>query len=62
MKLLANSSYGNQSMDRSRHTVTTYLSDGKTHGAIKNKLIKRLGSKYNQLYEVQLVKSEVEHK
>ena len=31
MKLLANSTYGYQIMDRSRHTVTTYLSDEKTH-------------------------------
>ena len=30
MKLLANSSYGNQIMDRSRHIVTKYLSDEKT--------------------------------
>ena len=29
MKLLANSSYGYQTMDRSRHTVTKYLSDEK---------------------------------
>ena len=34
MKLLANSSYGYQIMDRSRHTVTKYLPDGKTHSAI----------------------------
>ena len=27
MKLLANSSYGYQIMDRSRHTVTKYLND-----------------------------------
>ena len=32
MKLLANSSYGYQIVDRSRHTVTNYLSDEKTHG------------------------------
>ena len=31
MNLLANSSYGYQIMDRSRHTVTKYLSDKKTH-------------------------------
>ncbi len=34
VKLLANSSYGYQIMDRSHHTVTKYLSDEKTHGAI----------------------------
>ena len=33
MKLLDNSSYGYQIMDRSRHTVTKYLSDEKTHAA-----------------------------
>ena len=37
MKLIANSSYGYQIMDRSRHTVTKYLSDQKTHAAINSK-------------------------
>ena len=32
MKLLANSSYGYQIMDRRRHTVTKYVNDEKTHG------------------------------
>ena len=62
MKLLANSSYGYQIMGRSRPTVTKYLSDEKTHGAIDNKVFKRLGSINDQLYEVELVKSEIEHK
>ena len=38
LKFLANSSYGYQIMDRSRHTVTNYLNDEKTHSAIINKL------------------------
>ena len=42
MKLLANSSYGFQIMDRSRHTVTKYLSDEKTHAAVNSKLFKKL--------------------
>ena len=42
MKLLANSYYGYQIMDHSRHTVTKALSDEKTHGAIHTKLFKRL--------------------
>ena len=42
MKLLANSSYGYQIMDRSRHTVTKYLTDGKTHSAIISKMFKLL--------------------
>ena len=42
MKLLSNSSYSYQIMDRSRHTLTKYLSDEKTHAAIISKLFKRL--------------------
>ena len=61
MKLLANSSYGYQIMDRSRRTVTKYLSDEKTHGAVNNKMFKRLGYINDQLHEVELVKSENEH-
>ena len=49
MKLLANSSYDYQIMDRSRHTVTKYLNDGKTHGAINTKLFKRLDHINDQL-------------
>ena len=37
MKLLANSSYGYQIIDRSRHTVTRYLTDEKAHAAIISK-------------------------
>ena len=40
MKLLANSSYGYQIMDQSRHTVMKYLTDEKTHAAINSKLFK----------------------
>ena len=42
MKMLVNSSYGYQTMYRTRHTVTKYLSDEKTHGAIIKELLKRL--------------------
>ena len=62
MKLLANGSYGFQIMDRSRHTVTKYLSDEKTHSAINSKLFKRPNHITDQLYEVELVKSEIEHR
>ena len=62
IKLLANSSYGYQIMDRSRHTVTKYLSDEKTHGAINYEVFKRRGYINDQLYEVELVKSEIQHK
>ena len=54
MKLLANSSYGYQIMDRRGHTVTKYLNDEKTHSAINNKFFKRLNFIIDQLYEVEL--------
>jgi len=62
MKLLANSSYGYQIMDRSRHTVTKYLNDEKTHSAINSKMFKRLNHITDQLHEVELVKTEIEHR
>ena len=62
MKLLANSSYGYQIMNRSRHTVTKYLSDKKKHGAINTKLFKRLHEINDHFYEVELAKAEIEHR
>ena len=62
MKLLANSSYGYQIMDRRRHTVTKYLTAEKTHAAINSKLFKKLDHVNYSLYEVVLVKSQIEHK
>ena len=62
MKLLANSSYGYQIMDRSRQTVTKYLTDEKTHSAINSKMFQRLNHITDQLYEVELVKTEIEHR
>ena len=49
-------------MDRSRHTETKYLNDEKTHKAINGKLFKRLNSVSKELYEVELVKSKIEHR
>ena len=62
MKLLGNSSYRYQIMNRSRHTVTKYLTDEKTHSAINGKMFKRLNHKTDHLYEVELVKSIIEHR
>ena len=39
MKVLGNNSYGYQFMDRSRHIVTKFLSDDKTHGAINTNFL-----------------------
>ena len=60
MKLLANSSYRYQIMDGSRHTVTKYLSDEKTHATINSKLFKRLDHLNISLFEVELAKAENE--
>ena len=62
MKLLGNSSYGYQIMDRSRHTETKYLNDEKTHKAINGKMFKRLNNVSKEIYEVQLAKSKIEHR
>ena len=61
-KLLANSSYGYLIMDRSRHTVTKYLSDEKTHASINSKLFKKLDHVNKSLYEVELAKAQIEHR
>ena len=61
MKLLANSSYGYQIIDRSRYTGK--VSDRwKTRSAKNSRMFKRLNHITDQLYEVELVKSEVEHR
>ena len=49
-------------MDRSCHTVTNFLTDEKTHGAINTKMCKRLDHINDQLYEVEMAKAEIEHK
>ena len=49
-------------MDRSRHTVTKCLNDEKNHSATNDKLFKRINFITDQLYEVELVKSEIEHR
>ena len=58
MKLLANSSYDYQIMDRSRHTVTKYLTDKKTHAPNNSKLFKKLDNVNNSLYEVELASTD----
>ena len=49
-------------MDRSRHTVTKYLTGEKAHAAIISKLFKKLDYVNNSLYEVELAKPQIEHK
>ena len=61
MNLLANSSYDYQIMNRSRHTVTKYLTGKKTHVAITSKLFKKLDHWNYSLYEAELAKAQIEH-
>ena len=49
-------------MDHSRHTVTKFLNDEKPHSAVNSEMFKRLKRTNDQLYEVELVKSEIEHR
>ena len=62
MKLLSKSSHGYQIMDPSRHTVTKFLSDDKTHCDLNSMVSKKLDHVSHQMYEVELAKAEVEHK
>ena len=60
LKLLGNSSCSYQIIDRSKHTMTKYLGDEKTHKANNNQFFKRLNIVAKDLYEVELVKSIIE--
>ena len=63
MKFLDNSSYGFRIIGRSRHTITKYLGDGKTHKAKKMKnFFKQLNVLKNDSYEIELLKSTIEHR
>ena len=61
-KFFASSSSGYQIMDCSRHSVTLYMNDKKTHAAINNNKFKKLGHIGDQLCQVELAKYEIELK
>ena len=46
-------------MDHSRHTVTNFLSDEKTHGAINTNVFKHLDHINDRLNDVELAKAEI---
>ena len=62
IKLPANSSYRCQTVDRSRHSVTSYMNDEKTLAAINDNMFKCLGHINDQPYEVEVAKPEIEQK
>ena len=49
-------------MDRPRHTIIKYLGNEKTHKAINQKFFKRLNVVKKDFYEVELLKSTIEHR
>ena len=49
-------------MDRSRHTVTMYRSEEKTHAANIKNLFEMVDQVNNSLYEVEVAKAQIEHK
>ena len=62
-KLLGNIPFGYQLQDRSKHTKTKYLGEEKkNHKATNNQFFKRLNCVAKKLYEVELVKSTMEHR
>ena len=61
IKVLVNSSYGYQTLERSRHNVKKYLSDKKTHAAINSKLFEKLDHLNIAIYKVQNAKAQFQH-
>ena len=49
-------------MDRSRHTITKNLNDEKTHMTINEPLFKKMNTVEKDMYEMELLKSTLEHR
>ena len=62
MKLIGNSSYGYQIMDRSRHTTTKYVRGPQVDKFINNRFCKTLNELPEEIYEVELNKTRIIHK
>ena len=62
MKLIGNSSYGYQIMDRSRHTNTKYVKGPQVNKFINNKFFKSLNELPQEIFEVELNKTRINHK
>ena len=62
MKLIGNSSYGYQIMDRSRHTNTKYVKGSQVDKFINNRFFKTMNELPEQIYEVEMSKSRIDNK
>ena len=61
MKLIGNSAYGRQIMDRSRHTKTVFSAENGVDRLINNKLFTNLNEISSDVYEATMMKSSVTH-
>ena len=62
MKLIANSSYGYQIMDRSKHTNTKFVVGSEVDKLVNNRMFKRFHHLPREIFEVELGKRKIEHK
>ena len=62
MKLIGNSSYGYQLMDLSKHSKTQYVVGAEVHKLVNERNFNNLNVLPSSIYEVEMVKSEVNHK
>ena len=62
MKLIGNSSYGYQIMDRSKHTNTRYTNSTKADRLINNKRFMNLNAVTDDVYEIQTCKTTIDHR
>ena len=62
MKLIANSSYGYQIMDRSKHTNTQFVVGSEVDKLVNNRMFKRFHHLPREIFEVELGKRKIEHK
>ena len=62
MKLIGNSSYGFQIMDRSRHTNTKYVKGSQVDKFINNRFFMTMNELPEQIYQVEMSKSRIDHK
>ena len=62
MKLIGNSSYGYQIMDRSKNSKTQYVFRAEVDNLVNERSFKNLNVLLSSIYEVEMVKLEVNHK
>ena len=62
MKLIANSSYGYQIMDRSKHTNTKFVLGSEVDRLVNNCMFKRFHNLPEDIFEVEMGRRKIEHK